>query len=144
MHQPVDIILVEDSPSDAALTIRVLQKRNLANNLLHFKDGAEALDYLFARGPYNGRIQIEPRVVLLDLKMPKITGIEVLRQLKSNVRTRTIPVVVLTSSREDPDVRRCYELGVNSYVVKPIDFEAFAEAVSQLGLYWLQRNETGR
>ncbi len=139
--EPVEILLVEDNPSDVELTIRALKKRGLANNLLSVEDGAEALDYLFARGKYEGRnIGDTPKVVLLDLQLPKIDGLEVLRTLRADERTKTIPVVVLTSSKDYPDIETAYSLGVNSYVVKPIQFDDFVEAVGSLGLYWLLVN----
>ena len=138
----VEILLVEDNPHDAELTIRALKKANLANRLIHLHDGAEALDFLFARGTYSDRnIGNKPKVILLDIKMPKVDGIEVLRQLKLNEETRTIPVVIMTSSKEEQDIIASYDLGVNSYVVKPVDFESFAKAVSQLGFYWLITNQ---
>ena len=140
--EAVDILLVEDNPQDAELTTRALKKNNLANRLFTVEDGAEALDFVFCRGKYatrdNGR---PPRVVLLDLKLPKVSGLEVLRALKQDEKTRAIPVVIVTSSREDPDIKTAYSLGANSYVVKPVDFDAFAEAVSSLGLYWLLVNQ---
>lgn len=137
----VEVLLVEDNPRDAELTIRALKKHNLANQLFHVEDGAEALDFLFARGKYEGlEIDHPPKVVLLDLKLPKVNGLEVLRLMKTSERTRSIPVVVVTSSAEDPDVRTAYDLGVNSYVVKPVQFEAFMEAMSKLGIYWLMVN----
>ena len=142
MKQTLEILLVEDSPTDAELTIRALKKRNLANLLVHVVDGQAALDFLFGTGPYEGRdVENQPKVVLLDLKLPKVDGIEVLRQLRADERTRLLPVVVLTSSREDRDVLGTYPLGANSYIVKPVDFENFSEAVSKLGLYWLLLNE---
>ncbi len=138
----VEILLVEDNPRDAELTIRSLKKRNLANRLHHVADGVEALDFLFGTGAYAGRrIGDAPKLVLLDLKLPKIDGLEVLQRLKSDERTKSIPVVMLTSSKEERDVVASYRLGVNSYIVKPVGFENFAEAVSQLGLYWLLLNE---
>lgn len=138
----MEILLVEDNPRDAELTIRALKKRNLANNLTHVKDGQEALDFLFRTGPFAGNdVLPQPRVVLLDLKLPKVNGIEVLRQIRGNERTRTLPVVVLTSSREERDVIETYKLGVNSYIVKPVEFENFSEAVCNLGMYWLLLNE---
>ena len=138
----VEILLVEDNPHDAELTIRALKKVNLANQLIHLHDGAEALDFLFARGMYADRnIGNRPKVILLDIKMPKVDGIEVLRQLKLNEATRTIPVVIMTSSKEEQDIITSYDLGVNSYVVKPVDFEGFAKAVSELGFYWLITNQ---
>ncbi len=145
MNESVEIILVEDNPDDAMLTIRALKKNNLANRLTRLEDGAEALDFFFAEGKYKGRdMSIIPRVVLLDLKMPKINGIEVLQKLKSDNRTKHIPVVVLTSSAEDPDIITCYKLGVNSYIVKPLGFEAFTKKITELGLYWMVTNESPR
>jgi two-component system response regulator len=138
----VEILLVEDNPHDAEMTIRALKKSNLANKLIHVKDGAEALDFIFSRGAYSGRsIDDKPKVILLDIKMPKVDGIEVLRQIKSNDHTKTIPVVIMTSSKEEQDIITSYNLGVNSYVVKPVDFEGFAKAVSELGFYWLITNQ---
>jgi two-component system response regulator len=143
--QAVDILLVEDNPQDAELTIRALKKRNLANQLHLVEDGAEALDYIFCRGSYAGReMSSPPKVVLLDLKLPKVSGLEVLRELKADDRTRSIPVVVVTSSREDPDIQTAYALGANSYVVKPVDFDAFLDAMSRLGFYWLLLNQPPR
>jgi two-component system response regulator len=139
----VDILLVEDNPHDAELTIRALKKRNLANRLFTVEDGAEALDFLFGRGRYTQRqVADHPKVVLLDLKLPKVNGLEVLRTIKADARTRPIPVVIVTSSHEDPDIQTAYELGVNSYVVKPVEFGAFTEAMSQVGFYWLLVNQT--
>ena len=143
--EAVDILLVEDNPQDAELTTRALKKNNLANRLFTVEDGAEALDFVFCRGKYATReAGHSPKVVLLDLKLPKVSGLEVLRALKQDERTRAIPVVVVTSSREDPDIKTAYSLGANSYVVKPVDFDAFAEAVSSLGLYWLLVNQPPR
>jgi two-component system response regulator len=137
----VEILLVEDNPQDAELTIRALKKHHLANQLFHVEDGAEALDFLFGRGKYGGlEIDRPPKVVLLDLKLPKMNGLEVLRIMKTSERTRAIPVVVVTSSSEDPDMRTAYDLGANSYVVKPVQFEAFIEAMSKVGIYWLMVN----
>lgn len=137
----VEILLVEDNPTDAELCIRALKKHNLANHLEWVKDGAEALDFLFARGAYAGsNAKGTPKVILLDLRLPKVDGLEVLRTVKTDERTRQIPVVVLTSSREDRDVIESYKLGVNSFVSKPVEFEAFVKAVSDLGLYWLLIN----
>ncbi|HUI89372.1 MAG TPA: response regulator [Anaerolineales bacterium] len=137
----IEILLVEDNPRDAELMIRALKKRNLANNLIHVEDGSEALDFLFNRGKYQERKNSSvPKVVLLDLKLPKVDGLEVLREMRENESTRKIPVVVVTSSSEDPDIKRAYELGANSYVVKPVEFEAFTEVMSNLGLYWLLVN----
>ena len=139
----VEVLLVEDNPSDAELTMRALKRRNLANKLFHAKDGAEALDFVFAQGVFaNRRVENGPKVVLLDLKLPKVDGLEVLQRIKSDERTKKIPVVVMTSSREDKDLETCYALGVNGYVVKPVEFEDFSRAVSELGCYWLLLNET--
>ena len=142
MSTPLEILLVEDNPNDAELAIRALKKRNLANNLIHVEDGQAALDFLFGTGAYEGRdVSHLPKVVLLDLKLPKVGGIEVLRRLRAEPRTKLLPVVVLTSSREGRDVIETYELGANSFIVKPVDFENFSEAVSNLGMYWLLLNE---
>jgi len=139
----VEILLVEDNPHDAEMTIRALKKSNLANRLIHVKDGAEALDFIFSKGAFADRsIDDKPKVILLDIKMPKVDGIEVLRQIKSDENTRTIPVVIMTSSKEEQDIITSYNLGVNSYVVKPVDFEGFAKAVSELGFYWLITNQS--
>lgn len=138
----VDILLVEDNPYDAEMTIRALRKVNLANSLIHVKDGAEALDFIFSKGDFADRnIGSKPKVILLDIKMPRVDGIEVLRQIKSNESTRAIPVVIMTSSKEEQDIIASYNLGVNSYVVKPVDFEGFAKAVAELGFYWLITNQ---
>ena len=138
----VDILLVEDNPHDAELTIRAIKKRNMANPLHLVEDGAQALDFIFCRGVYGDRdISKPPKVILLDLKLPKVSGLEVLKILKSEERTRAIPVVVVTSSQEDPDVKAAYALGANSYVVKPVEFDAFVDAMSNLGLYWLLVNQ---
>ncbi|NWF52062.1 MAG: response regulator [Nitrospirae bacterium] len=137
----VEILLVEDNPNDAELAIRALKKHNLANNVHIAKDGVEALDFIFRRGKYADRdINDKPKVVLLDLKLPKIDGLEVLKKIKSDEITKTIPVVVLTSSTEERDIIESYQLGVNSYIVKPIDFDKFVDAVSELGLYWILLN----
>ena len=141
-HNVVEILLVEDNPLDVELTLRALRKRNLANQVHVVRDGAEALDYIFARGAYAGRdINHSPKVILLDLKLPKVDGLEVLKQIKSDERTKTIPVVVLTSSREEKDMVESYRLGVNSYIVKPVDFDQFLDSVGKLGFYWLLLNE---
>ena len=136
IQQAVDILLVEDNPDDAELAIRALRKSNLANHLLHVQDGEEALKFLFDEK------NNKPKLVLLDLKMPKVDGIEVLRRLKADERTCTIPVVMLTSSKEERDIVETYKLGVNAYIVKPLDFEQFHHAVGQLGLFWLVLNQT--
>lgn len=138
----VEILIVEDNPRDAELTMRALRKNNLANNVLIAEDGAEALDFFFCRGKYENRcITNPPKVVLLDLKLPKVSGLEVLKIVKEDDRVSHIPIVVVTSSREEPDIQKAYELGVNSYVVKPVDFDQFLNAMSSLGLYWLLVNE---
>ena len=137
-----DILLVEDNPNDVELTLRALKKHNVANRIVVTQDGAEALEYLFATGRYADRsISGLPKMVLLDLKLPLVSGIEVLRQCKADERIRKIPFVVLTSSREEPDIQTCYDLGANSYIVKPVDFQPFIDAVRQAGLYWLLLNE---
>ncbi len=138
----VDIVLIEDNSDDAELTIRALKKNKIPSVIKHLKDGAEAIEYFFCTGKYLKRnIDAKPKVVMLDLNMPKVSGIEVLRMLKSDMRTRSIPVIVLTSSRESPDVQICYQLGANSYIVKPVGYENFTEAITELGLYWLLRNQ---
>ena len=138
----VDILLVEDNINDAELAIRELKKHNMANNLVHVTDGEEALAFIFATGKYSDRnIDNPPKLVLLDIQMPKINGIEVLEKIKSDSRTKIIPVVMLTSSKENPDVKKCYSLGANSYIVKPVNFEGFAEAIKNLGFYWLLLNQ---
>ncbi len=127
---------------DAELTIRELKKHNMANSLVHVEDGQQALEFIFGTGKYGDRnIDRPPKLVLLDIQMPKVNGIEVLEKIKSDLRTKVIPVVILTSSKEDPDIKRCYELGVNSYIVKPVNFEAFASSIRNLGYYWLLMNQ---
>ncbi len=135
------ILLVEDNPRDAELTLHALAAHNLANEVLHLHDGAEALDYLYRRGEFSSRANGNPAVVLLDLKMPKVDGMEVLRQIKGETALSTIPVVVMTSSREDRDLEAAYRLGVNAYVVKPMQFEDFVDAVKQVGAFWAVLNE---
>jgi CheY-like chemotaxis protein len=138
-------LLVEDTPEDLELALRALQKAKLTNRIQVARDGAEAIEFIFGEGAYVGRkIENGPKVILLDLKLPKIDGIEVLRRIKSDARTKTIPVVVLTSSKEQKDVVESYRLGVNSYIVKPVNFERFAEAVRDLGMYWLLLNQPPR
>ena len=138
----IEVLLVEDNPYDAEMTIRALKKINIGNNLFHVKDGAEALDFIFARGDFAERTSgNKPKVILLDIKMPKVDGIEVLRQIKADPQTKNIPVVIMTSSKEEQDMITSYDLGVNSYVVKPVNFESFAKAVSELGMYWLLINQ---
>jgi CheY-like chemotaxis protein len=140
-HEAVEILLVEDNPTDAELAMRALKKNNLANNLVWVKDGAEALDFLFGKGEYAAReTNKAPHVILLDLRLPKVDGLEVLRAIKNDEITKHIPVVVLTSSKEDHDVTESYKLGVNSYISKPVEFEAFAKTVAELGMYWLLLN----
>jgi two-component system, response regulator len=137
------ILLVEDNPDDEALTIRALKKNNIRNAVVVARDGAEALDYLFGKGIYEGRdTTVFPQIILLDLKLPKVNGLEVLRAIRADERTKRLPVVILTSSKQDRDVLDGYDLGANSYIQKPVDFTAFAEAVRQLGLYWLVLNES--
>jgi CheY-like chemotaxis protein len=141
-YNEVELLLVEDNPNDAELALRALKKHHIANNIVVVTDGAQALDFVFARGPFADRnIEITPKVILLDLKLPKVDGLEVLAALKSDPRTKIIPVVVLTSSKEEKDIVESYRLGVNSYIVKPVDFDKFVEAVKSLGLYWLLLNE---
>ena len=141
----VEILLVEDDSDDMELTLHALRKDNLANRIEIVRDGAEALEFIFCTGAYAHRsIENSPRVILLDLKLPKVDGLEVLRRVKSDPRTRVIPVVVLTSSREERDIVESYQLGVNSYITKPVDFEQFRETVRQLGLYWLLVNQPPR
>jgi two-component system response regulator len=138
----IEILIVEDNPHDAELTLRALKKNNLANNILIARDGAEALDFFFCRGKFEKRsIKNPPKVVLLDLKLPKVSGLEVLKIVKGDKRTSHIPIVVVTSSKQEPDMKEAYDLGVNSYVVKPVDFDQFINAMSSLGLYWLLVNE---
>jgi two-component system, response regulator len=141
MHHNVDILLIEDNPGEAKLTIRSFEKNNLANKLLHLDDGAEALDFIFGRKKYADRdMNIQPKLILLDLKLPKVGGIEILEAIKKDQRTKVIPVIILTSSSEEPDIKRCYELGANSYIVKPVNFDPFSKAVVDLGLYWMFLN----
>lgn len=141
VYQNVEILLVEDSAADAEMTLRTLKKASIANSVEWVRDGVEALDYLFCEGQYEGRSNGRPRMVLLDLKMPRMDGMQVLERMKADARTSSIPVVMMTSSREEGDLLRSYELGVNSYVVKPVDFGEFAETVSQVGMYWLIANQ---
>jgi two-component system response regulator len=144
MQEPeaVEILLVEDNPNDVELTLHALKANNVANDIKVVRDGAEALDFIMARGPYAGRdIDRGPKLILLDLKLPKVDGIEGLRQTKTDPRTKMIPIVVLTSSKEERDIVESYQLGVNSYMVKPVDFAQFTESVRSLGLYWLVYNQ---
>ncbi len=138
----VELLLVEDNSSDAELTLRALKKNHLANRIVLVTDGEEALDFIFARNAYHARnLQLGPKVILLDLKLPKVDGLEVLKAFKGDPRTRNIPVVVLTSSKEEKDIIESYQLGANSYIVKPVNFENFMEAINSLGLYWLLLNQ---
>ncbi len=144
-NNAVEILLVEDNPQDLELTLRALQKAHIANRIQIARDGVEALDYVFGEGTFAGRrIEDAPRLILLDLKLPKVDGLEVLQRIKSDPRTKTIPVVILTSSKEQRDVVESYRLGVNSYIVKPVNFEGFTVAVRDLGMYWLLLNEAPR
>jgi two-component system response regulator len=141
-NEEIEILLIEDSDLDAEITIRALRKSNVAENIVRLDDGAEALDFLFGNGDYADRNTAhKPKLILLDLKMPKVDGIEVLEKIKANPDTSRIPVVVLTSSREDPDIDKCYRLGANSYIVKPVGFDNFSKAISQLGMYWMLINQ---
>jgi CheY-like chemotaxis protein len=141
-NEMIDILFVEDSIDDARLTIRALKNKRLANYLHHVKDGAEALDFLYSREVYKNRGNLElPKLILLDLKMPKVSGIEVLEKIKSDQMLKSIPVVILTSSKEDPDIKRCYELGANSYIVKPVESDNFFKAINEIGMYWMVFNQ---
>ena len=142
MEQKTNILLIEDNADDAGLTIRALRKNNFNNTLLHFNNGEDALDFIFGKGQYQQRdINDMPGLILLDLKMPKVGGIEVLKKVKADPRTRNIPVVMLTSSNENNDIRQCYQLGANSYIVKPVEFGGFTKTVGSLAEYWLQINQ---
>ncbi|MBL7872134.1 MAG: response regulator [Cyclobacteriaceae bacterium] len=141
-NQEVEILIVEDNLADAELTIRTLKKQKLANNLIHLEDGAKALDFIFGRGEFSGRnINQIPKVILLDLKMPKVNGLEVLEKLKLDPQMKSIPVVILTSSAEHPDVQKAYDLGANSYIVKPVNFNDFSKTINGLGMYWMVVNK---
>lgn len=140
-YEHVQILLVEDSSADAEMTLRTLKRRGIANNIEWVRDGVEALQYLFCEGAWGDRSNGHPRLVLLDLKMPRMDGLQVLERMKSDPRTHNIPVVMMTSSREEGDLVASYQLGVNSFVVKPVDFDAFAETVAQVGMYWMIANE---
>ena len=142
MSEGMEVLLIEDNPADAELTMHALRKENVANRIVHLADGEQALDFLFCRGAYASRSFADPpRVVLLDIKMPRVDGLDVLRAVKADARTRSIPVVVMTASREEQDLVHSYQLGVNSYIQKPVDFDRFRDVVRQLGLYWLIVNE---
>ena len=141
-NNTIEIILIEDNPNDAELVLRALKKHGLANKLQLLQDGAEALDFIFATGAFAGReINHRPKLILLDLKLPKVDGLEILRRIKADERTRSVPVVVMTSSQEEKDIVESYSLGVNSYIVKPVDFDKFVQSVADLGLYWLLLNK---
>lgn|SRR5690606_1522877 len=141
-HKEVEILLVEDNRDEAELTIRALKKQNLANRLLHIDDGVEALSFIFGEGKYADTSgDFKPKLILLDLKLPKVDGLEILRRIKTDERTKKFPVVVLTSSKEESDIIESYRLGVNSYIVKPVNFESFTKAVAELGMYWLLLNQ---
>jgi len=140
-NNTVEILLIEDNMNDAELAIRAFRKGNINNNLIHLKNGAEALEFLFATGKFEGRdTSKKPKVILLDLKMPKVDGLEVLAKIKASDLTKTIPVEVLTSSSEYPDIEHAYSLGANSYIVKPVEFDEFVKVVTELGFYWLLKN----
>lgn len=142
---PVEVLIVEDNPNDAELTIRALRKHNLVNDLFVAEDGEEALDFIFCRGQFASRSMAKPlKVIFLDLKLPKISGLEVLREIKSNAQTKKLPVVIVSSSKEDPDIMTAYDLGANSYVVKPVDFSEFIKAIENTGLFWLLVNQAPR
>lgn len=142
MYNDAEILLVEDSIDDATLTLRALTKSGFTNKLYHVKDGAEALDYLYCNGIYASRNKLKhPKLILLDLKMPKITGMQVLEKIKSDPDLKSIPVVILTSSKEDPDINKCYELGANSYIVKPVDSDKFFLAIKEIGMFWMILSE---
>ena len=142
-YVPVEILIVEDNPQDAELTIRALQKTNLANHIFVAEDGEIAMDFIFSKGKFVDRKnQKQPKVIFLDLKLPKISGLEILKAVKSDPFTRRIPVVVITSSREDPDIRDAYEFGANGYVVKPVEFESFSNSIMRTGIFWLTVNES--
>jgi two-component system response regulator len=142
MNSEADILLAEDTPSDAEMTIRAIRKTKIVNNIVHVSDGKEAIDFLFGTGEFVGRdISKKPKVIILDLKMPRLNGIEVLERIRANEDTKKIPVVIFTSSKEDPDIENCYSLGVNSYLVKPVIFDDYTKVVSDLGLYWILHNQ---
>ena len=141
IYQEVEVLIVEDNDEDAELAIRALKKHRLANNVVHLSDGEQALDFIFGRGNYSDRVISQmPKVILLDIKMPKVSGLQVLHAVKSDPRMKVIPVVILTSSEEDPDIKKSYELGANSYIVKPVEFDNFSKTVAELGMYWMVVN----
>ncbi len=141
-NQAIEILLIDDNMNDAELMVRALKRNNLANKVVHLKDGVEALDFIFCTGPFAERnFNNHPKVIVLDLKMPRIDGLEVLERIKKDEQTKSIPIVILTSSKQDPDIRKCYDLGASSYIVKPVGFDSYSKAVAQLGFYWLLLNE---
>lgn len=141
-HRTVEILLVEDSDQDAELAMRALKKKNITNNIVRLKNGEEALNFIFAKGEFSNRsIQNQPKVVLLDLKMPKVDGLEVLKEVRENDETKDLPIVILTSSKEEEDLVKSYKLGVNSFIVKPVEFESFTNAVAKIGMYWVLLNQ---
>lgn len=141
-YDAIEILFAEDTMEDAILTIRALTKSGLTNKLHHVKDGAEALDFVYCRGDFESRNRSQhPKMILLDLKMPKVSGMEVLDKIKSDPEMKSIPIVILTSSKEDPDIKKCYDLGANSYIVKPVDSDNFFQAMKELGLYWMVLNQ---
>jgi len=141
-YNEIEILFAEDNIDDATLTLRALKKGGLSNTIFHVKDGAEALDFMYCKGAYaSWNIQEHLKLILLDLKMPKVSGIEVLEKLKSDITFKTIPVVILTSSKEDPDIKRCYELGANSYIVKPVESDNFFQTIKELSFYWMISNQ---
>ena len=141
-YENVEILFVEDSEDDAMLALRALKKSGFTNKLLHVRDGAEALDFLYCKGLYGKRNPLEnPKLILLDLKMPKVSGIQVLEKVKADPAFKSVPVVILTSSQEDPDISKCYELGANSYIVKPVDSNKFFNSIKDIGLYWMVLNQ---
>lgn len=145
MNKIIEILLVEDNKNDAELALRSLKKNNVSNNIVWVKDGAEAVNFLFGKGDYADRnVNNKPKIILLDLKLPKMDGIEVLQKIRSNDLTRKLPVVMLTSSKEEKDIVKSYDLGVNSYIVKPLDFNDFAKAIGDIGLYWVVMNQSPR
>lgn len=140
--QKVDIILVEDNPHEAMLAIRSLKKHHLANNLIHLDDGEQAMNFIFSEGEFSSNINPpSPKLILLDINLPKINGLDILRRVKADARTQKIPIVLLTSSREESDIMESYKLGANSYIVKPVDFNSFSQAIHEMGMYWLVLNE---
>ncbi|HUS02306.1 MAG TPA: response regulator [Chitinophagaceae bacterium] len=142
MENTIEIVLIEDNLFEAELAIKALEKNNLANRLLHIDDGEEALQFIFCKGKYKNRNCIQPKLILLDLKLPKVDGLQILKEIKSDPATKSIPVVILTSSQEERDIVESYQLGANSYLVKPVNFESFAKAIADLGFYWLLLNQT--